>query len=226
LAAALEMDEIGNLHDARILRPGDSALDLLAVRTLLSPRPKRGPAPRERLLRKLYPGRVSEVPDFLIVDRGNTLPFVRIVDRVECLEHSKRDEPGAGESPVRVGSVATLSCADAVGGESASSGGRAELTRFAPGEVAVRAQVLGPEPGLLVVSQPDYPGWVATIDGQVAPIRRVSDLVQGIWLPRGEHRVELEYQPVSFRAGVGLALLAVTGFGAMHLHERRRARPA
>jgi hypothetical protein len=47
--------------------------------------------------------------------------------------------------------------------------------------------------GLLVISQPFYPGWRAQVDGQPVSISRVDYLLQGLPLEVGSHRVELTY---------------------------------
>jgi len=62
---------------------------------------------------------------------------------------------------------------------------------------------------LLVLSEADYPGWRATIDGQPAAIRRVDHALRGLAVPAGDHDVELRYRPRSFQVGMTLTLLAL-----------------
>jgi hypothetical protein len=75
--------------------------------------------------------------------------------------------------------------------------------------------------GLLVVSQPFYPGWQARVDGERTPIHRVDYLLQGVPLEAGSHRVELSYQPVRWPAIV--SLVALVGCLAVLILRRRRA---
>jgi hypothetical protein len=63
--------------------------------------------------------------------------------------------------------------------------------------------------GLLVISQPYYPGWRASVDGGVAPITRVDYLLQGVLVTAGNHRVELIYH-LSWLPG----LISLLGLGA------------
>jgi hypothetical protein len=48
-------------------------------------------------------------------------------------------------------------------------------------------------PSLLVVSQMNYPGWAATVDGGPAKIYTADYLLQAVALPAGRHSVELSY---------------------------------
>jgi hypothetical protein len=63
-------------------------------------------------------------------------------------------------------------------------------------------------PGMLVVSDTYYPGWVARVNGVVTPIRRVDWALRGIELPAGAARVELRFEPLVLRVGIWLAALA------------------
>jgi hypothetical protein len=62
-------------------------------------------------------------------------------------------------------------------------------------------------PGLLVLSEVNYPGWTATVNDSPAPIIEVNGVLRGVALPAGAARVEMSYQPVSLLIG-GLASLA------------------
>jgi len=73
-----------------------------------------------------------------------------------------------------------------------SNEGSVRVAEAAPGRLTLDVTVA--EDGLLVVSQPFYPGWQATVDGQPASILRVDYLLQGVPLPAGSHRVELRYR--------------------------------
>jgi uncharacterized membrane protein YfhO len=75
--------------------------------------------------------------------------------------------------------------------------------------------------GLLVVSQPFYPGWRATVDGKPVPVHRVDYLLQGVRVQAGSHRVELSYRLSPVPGIISLAFL-VAGIGAV-LVKRRRA---
>jgi hypothetical protein len=63
--------------------------------------------------------------------------------------------------------------------------------------------------GLLVVSNIDYPGWQATIDGESALLYRTNSIFQGVVVPAGRHEVILRFWPDSFRWGNLLSLAGI-----------------
>ena len=59
------------------------------------------------------------------------------------------------------------------------------------------------------MSDIDYPGWIAGIDGNPAPLYKTDGIFRGVVVPAGEHRVTMRYRPVPFRVGLGLAAMAL-----------------
>jgi uncharacterized membrane protein YfhO len=81
------------------------------------------------------------------------------------------------------------------------------------GEIALRASL--EHPGLLVVSEGDYPGWRVAIDGVPAPLHRVNVMMRGVAVPAGEHEVVFRFRSNSLAAGAllsAVALAALVGF--------------
>ncbi len=66
-----------------------------------------------------------------------------------------------------------------------------------------------PTPALLILSEPYYPGWQATIDGQAAPLLRANYVFRAVPLPAGEHTIELIFRPLSFTIGAMISGVAV-----------------
>lgn len=79
-------------------------------------------------------------------------------------------------------------------------------------------------PAFLVVSEIDYPGWRAYVDGVAVPITRTDYVLRGLEVGAGEHRVRMVFAPRS--ALVGLAVSALTA-GALiaAVVVRRRGAP-
>jgi len=103
------------------------------------------------------------------------------------------------------------------------SGGEASIVEYDPERVRIRARSNGP--GMLVLSDTYYPGWKATVDGHDVPVERVDYLLRGVPLAAGEHTVEFRYQPLSWRIGWIISLLALIGLAAaLVVGRRRRAR--
>jgi hypothetical protein len=83
--------------------------------------------------------------------------------------------------------------------------------------------------GRLVVSQVDYPGWSAKVDGKDVAIGRYNGVLQEIDLPAGAQTVTLDFRPshltLWFATGIlsGIAWLSALGLALLHW---RRNRPA
>ena len=80
---------------------------------------------------------------------------------------------------------------------------------------------------MLVLTDTDYPGWRATVDGVEVPIVRVDTLFRGVVLPAGTHEVRFEFAPWSVRFGVavsGVASVVIAGAVAWTLRRPRGAR--
>jgi hypothetical protein len=67
-------------------------------------------------------------------------------------------------------------------------------------------------PGLLVLSEINYPGWRVWIDGAPAQIQTVDGILRGVALSAGNHSVRFEFRPTIVLAGCALALV---GWAAM-----------
>jgi hypothetical protein len=74
---------------------------------------------------------------------------------------------------------------------------------------------------LAVLTDLDYPGWKAEVDGEPTPIVRVNGLFRGVPLGAGQHTIVYRFEPGSFRLGLLAALLA-TGLAAVSLLASRR----
>jgi len=95
----------------------------------------------------------------------------------------------------------------------------AHLIEHSPGRLVL--EVAPDKEGLLVISQPFYPGWRATVDGEPVPIYRTDYLLQGIEVQPGHHRVALTYRLSVMPAIVSLTMLVVCVAG--FLVDQRRA---
>ena len=77
----------------------------------------------------------------------------------------------------------------------------------------------------LVLTEVDYPGWKATIDGRPAKIERVNYLMRGVVVPPGKHTVEMRYEPKSWTVGwiiTAFSLVILAALVVLGLVRRRR----
>ena len=66
-------------------------------------------------------------------------------------------------------------------------------------------------PGLLVLSEINYPGWYVIVDGCDKQLCEEAGIFRGVILEEGEHHVEFIYHPVLVYIGVILSLLTWPG---------------
>jgi hypothetical protein len=68
--------------------------------------------------------------------------------------------------------------------------------------------------GFLYCSDTWYPGWRAYVDGKRTEIFRANLAFRAVFLPKGNHRVEFVYVPLSFYGGLGITVfgLLLCGF--------------
>ncbi len=104
----------------------------------------------------------------------------------------------------------------------AGGGGSARIVSYEPERVVVRARSRGP--GLLVLGDNYYPGWKAEVDGRPVAIERVDYLFRGVPIGAGEHEVEFRYEPLSWRIGWIVSLIALVALGATIVVGLRRRR--
>lgn len=63
--------------------------------------------------------------------------------------------------------------------------------------------------GWLVVADTWYPGWKAYLDGSVVEIHRANYLFRAVSVPIGEHLIEFNYEPLSFRVGSFISVMGL-----------------
>jgi hypothetical protein len=90
---------------------------------------------------------------------------------------------------------------------SSQNSGVAKIESYRAGQVEI--VTTSTQPGLLVLHDVFYPGWIAEIDGTPASILRTDILFRGVEVPAGSHRVTFRFAPFSLanlRAALDLAL--------------------
>ncbi len=106
-------------------------------------------------------------------------------------------------------------------GAAAACGGQIIWRERAPEKLAL--QVTTERPCVLVLSELDYPGWRATVDGAPVSILPANVILRAIALAPGSHEVSLIYRPASLQWG-GLLSLATAGVALAWLIAGWRAR--
>jgi hypothetical protein len=95
------------------------------------------------------------------------------------------------------------------------------FSRYEPNRLELKVEAR--TRGLLVLSEVDYPGWYATVNGREARVHRANGTFRAIEVNPGSNRVVLRYAPRWFLIGGLLTLAAFIGtLAAFALDYRRR----
>jgi hypothetical protein len=194
------------------------ALGLLSVTRILQP-PEEDPITDARVV---YDG-----PDARVYANDFALPRVILVDRQRTVAGEQAalravSDIGFNGREVAITERAVPGVRQDDGGRAGGTGA-ARLVSYEP-ERAV-AITSADRTGLLVLTDVYYPGWKASVDGRGVPLERVNYFLRGVAVPPGAHRVEMRYEPASFRAGWIISLTSALALvAAVVLGTRRRGR--
>jgi hypothetical protein len=83
-----------------------------------------------------------------------------------------------------------------------------KVTSYRPNELKI--ETTADNPSFMVVSEINYPGWIALIDGKEQPIFQTDYLLRGVALPAGKHVIEMRYMAPAFWKGLYVSLLTLS----------------
>jgi hypothetical protein len=98
-----------------------------------------------------------------------------------------------------------------------------EIIHSLPGEMRVEVATEGA--GVLVVSDPYAPGWVASVDGAPAEILIANHAFRAVQVSAGEHTIEFRYRPLSFTIGAWISGVSLVALLLLLLFGRRPNAP-
>jgi len=75
--------------------------------------------------------------------------------------------------------------------------------------------------GLVILSDPLYPGWAATIDGRPAPIVEAYGVFRAIVAEKGDHVIEMNYRPRAVYWGAAITIFGIAAAAAVLIRDRR-----
>lgn len=193
----------GHLRDERLLADDSPVLSALNVKYLVVPKdadPQPRPGASFRLIWEDGAARVYEnarvYPRAYLVERARHEPD----DAATLAAVTAPGFDGRREALVAGAGAATVPDRPLAAGEGVA------VVAYAPDRLVLRATA--DVPRLLVLSEMDYPGWRARVDGAATPVQRVNYLYRGVVLPPGEHTVEFVYRPASVGWGAAISGLA------------------
>jgi hypothetical protein len=140
-------------------------------------------------------GRVSWVPDYCVLDSAAVVPALKSggydYRRAVALYAEPQQKPAA-----KLADSAAL-----------PAGFTARWERYSPNDRKVR--VTAPADGFLRISEVYYPGWKMSVDGKAAAINRADLAWMAIFIPAGEHVVEMKIGSLYFGKALWVSLAAM-----------------
>jgi len=101
------------------------------------------------------------------------------------------------------------------------TGWQVQIEQYAPEQIVL--SVSTPTDGILVISEMDYPGWQAIVNGEPVPIWRADAGLRALPLRAGEYQIEMVYRPLSVTLGAaGSAVSVLTLLLAVMLSAGKR----
>ena len=164
--------------------------------------------------------------DIRIYENLDTLPRAFLVNRARVVaEDEALATIVARDFDPRAGVLLEDPRAPALSAAPGPSPGTAEVTSLSANRVVVRAAPA--RPAYLVLSETNYPGWRARVDGAATPIYQADYLFRAVHLAPGALEIVFTFMPASYiaAAAVSLAGLAAVGGCFVVAGLRRRMTP-
>ncbi|MBI2303837.1 MAG: YfhO family protein [Chloroflexi bacterium] len=177
---------------------GSRLVDLLNVKYLLR---EKGEVVKDGKHRLVYQGEVDIYQNEDFFPRAFFVPRYEVIsDGEEILQRLQAPDFDPREVVILEKTPPT----GQGGGQSAT--GEVAITHYSPNRLELRVNAQGN--GFLVLSEVYYPGWKAYVDGRETEIYRGDFLFRTIFVPGGDHKVELTFQPVTFYLGAKISIVS------------------
>jgi hypothetical protein len=162
--------------------------------------------PMERFLgvtQRTAPGRVTEW-----ISPSNAMPLITLGGQPVFLDDNEtlRELSGPNFVPEKI--VYLPEAARGVVSAEPLEGAR--VLRRAWKSHRIEIEIETPRPSVLVVAQPNYPSWHASVDGQAARIWNANHAYQAVAVPAGKHVVLFRYVDRLFLAGAVISIFTLT----------------
>lgn len=92
-------------------------------------------------------------------------------------------------------------------GAASVEGEEVRIVQYQPNKT--RLEVSLEADGFLFMSEVFYPGWKALVDGKESPILKANYIFRAVFLEAGTHTIEFIYDPLSFKVGLMVTIIAL-----------------
>lgn len=101
--------------------------------------------------------------------------------------------------------------------------GRVKTIIYTPNHVTIESEQNGE--GLLILLDSYFPGWKVKVNGKNETLYRANHFYRAVKLGPGEHKIEFGFEPIGFRAGLGVSsvtLLLIASLGIWTIFSKRK----
>ena len=143
------------------------------------------------------------LPRVFVVHQAETVP-----DESAAIKRMKSPEFDPAVTVMRVAENGETPGVETRGTPSAQD--QVDILSYTPERIEMAISLNSP--GWVVLSDTDYPGWQATLDGKAVEIETANIMFRSVAVPEGQHTLVFAFKPTSLRTGAiitGLALLVV-----------------
>ncbi len=156
-----------------------------------------------------------------VFERGMALVRRPCLPRAYCARTRRVEDAAAAQARMREGLPSDLVVWEG-GPELDSAEGTVTWLAAEPERQQLRVQA--PRPTALVITDAFATGWSATIDGRPATIYATNAAARGLFVPAGEHVMQLEYQSPGLAGGAVLSLVGLLVAAALFFQARKTVR--
>ena len=96
------------------------------------------------------------------------------------------------------------------------------ISNYTPQQVDITVDT--PAAGMLILADNYYPGWRATLDGELITIYKANHTLRAVFVPEGEHSIQFLFRPRILQAALVISLTILALAGAIIWLDHRRNR--
>ena len=199
-------------------RVDSPVLDLMNVKYIIT-RPAGSPAlaasPRYK--------RLENVAGYDLFENLRVMPRFFLVHEVRPVESLAETRKLIGDGAIDLRRTAiTAQPVTFPAGQTPEIADKVTVSKYEPDSLELG--VHSAAPGLLVLSENDYPGWRAWLDGTSTPIYRTDIAFRGVAVPAGRHMLRMEFRPMILPVSLAISLVTAGLLIVMAFLGRGRSR--
>lgn len=151
-------------------------------------------------------------PGLSIFENTRVLPRAFVVSEARVVPNHAAAWDAIHTADFDPSRTAILERGNDLGGEVAPpSRGDVKIVGYGPNAIALDTDAA--TAGILILSEVWYPGWRAWVDDHEVEVLHADYLYRAVELPAGAHRVRFQYDPGSFKLGLGLSGITIIMLG-------------